>query len=78
MPTTDTFSLPQTQEEFYFALPYDKMDLCLYGLNYGVPAGEVAAATGLTAEQVERIFATSRRSGAPRTTCTRARGWSRR
>src|SRR5678816_3433329 len=28
-PTTDTYSLPQTQEEFYFALPYDKMDLCL-------------------------------------------------
>jgi NAD+ synthase len=28
-PTTDTFSLPQTQEEFYFALPYDRMDLCL-------------------------------------------------
>jgi len=28
-PTTDTFSLAQTQEEFYFALPYDQMDLCL-------------------------------------------------
>ena len=33
-PTTDTFSLPQTQEEFYFALPYAKMDLCLYGHNH--------------------------------------------
>ena len=32
-PTTDTFSLPQTQEEFYFALPYDQMDLCLYALQ---------------------------------------------
>ena len=28
-PTTDTFSMAQTQEEFYFALPYDRMDLCL-------------------------------------------------
>jgi NAD+ synthase len=55
-PTTDTFSLPQTQEEFYFALPYDKMDLCLYGRNHDVPAGEVAAAIGLTAEQVERVY----------------------
>lgn len=55
-PTTDTFSLPQTQEEFYFALPYTKMDLCLYGKNHGVPAGEVAAAAGLTAEQVERVY----------------------
>jgi NAD+ synthase len=55
-PTTDTFSLPQTQEEFYFALPYDKMDLCLYGHNHGVAAAEVATATGLSAEQVERVF----------------------
>ena len=55
-PTTDTFSLPQTQEEFYFALPYDKMDLCLYGRSHGVPAAEVAAALGLTSEQVERVY----------------------
>ena len=37
-PTTDTFSLPQTQEEFYFSLPYQAMDTCLYGRNHG-PAG---------------------------------------
>lgn len=55
-PTTDTFSLPQTQEEFYFALPYDKMDLCLYGRNHGVAAAEVGAAIGLRAEQVERVY----------------------
>jgi len=55
-PTTDTFSLPQTQEEFYFALPYPQMDLCLYGRNHDVPAGDVAAATGLTVEQVQRVF----------------------
>ena len=30
-PTTDTYSLPQSQEEFFFSLPYDKMDLVLYG-----------------------------------------------
>src|SRR5256885_7192043 len=46
-PTTDTYSLPQTQEEFYFALPYDKMDLCLYAYNHGLPAEAVAAAGGL-------------------------------
>jgi len=55
-PTTDTFSLPQTQEEFYFALPYHLMDLCLYGLNNGVPAAVTATATNLTAEQVERVY----------------------
>jgi NAD+ synthase len=55
-PTTDTFSLPQSQEEFYFALPYEQMDLCLYGRNHGVPAADVAAAIGLTAGQVERVY----------------------
>jgi NAD+ synthase len=56
-PTTDTYSLAQTQEEFYFSLPYHQMDLCLYGLNHEVPADEVAAAAGLTTVEVERVFA---------------------
>ena len=55
-PTTDTYSMAQTQEEFYFALPYDRMDLCLYGHNHGVPAVEVAPAVGLQPEQVERVY----------------------
>ena len=55
-PTTDTFSMPQTQEEFYFALPYDRMDLCLYGRNHGVPPADVGAAIGLSAEQVGRVY----------------------
>jgi NAD+ synthase len=55
-PTTDTFSLSQTQEEFYFALPYRSMDLCLWARDHGVPAAEVASALGLTAEQVERVY----------------------
>ena len=55
-PTTDTYSLPQTQEEFYFSLPYDKMDLCLYARNNGVEAADVGTALGLTEQQVERVF----------------------
>ena len=35
-PTTDTYSLAQSQEEFYFSLPYDKMDLCLWARNHDV------------------------------------------
>jgi NAD+ synthase len=54
--TTDTYSLPQSQEEFYFSLPYGRMDLCLYGLNNAIPVPEIAAATGLTEEQVLRVF----------------------
>ncbi|MFW5740641.1 MAG: NAD(+) synthase, partial [Myxococcota bacterium] len=55
-PTTDTYSMPQTQEEFYFSLPYDRMDLCLYAYNHQVPPAEVAAAVDLTREQVERVY----------------------
>lgn len=55
-PTTDTFSLPQTQEEFYFSLPYGQMDLCLYGFNHNISSAEVARTANLTSEQVERIF----------------------
>ena len=55
-PTTATFSLAQTQEEFFFGLPYGPMDLCLYGRNHALPAAEVAGATGLTDEQVERVY----------------------
>jgi len=54
--TTDTYSMPQSQEEFYFSLPYQRMDLCLFGLNNDVPLSDIAAATGLTDEQVNRVF----------------------
>ncbi len=55
-PTTDTWSLAQTQEEFYFALPYREMDLCLYGLNNNVPVEAVAQASGLSVAAVELTY----------------------
>ncbi len=55
-PTTDTFSLAQTQEEFYFALPYGDMDLCLWAHDHGTPPAEVAPVLGLSPAQVERVF----------------------
>jgi NAD+ synthase len=55
-PTTDTYSLPQGQDEFYFSLPHDKMDLCLYGKNHDVPCVVVADVVGLTTDQVERVY----------------------
>jgi NAD+ synthase len=55
-PTTDTWSLEQSQEDFYFSLPYDLMDLSLYGLNNGVPVEQVASATNLTIEQINRVW----------------------
>jgi NAD+ synthase len=56
-PTTDTFSLPQSQEEFYFSVPLVTFDLCLYGRNHGRPPQEIAEASGLPAEHVERLYA---------------------
>jgi NAD+ synthase len=56
-PTTDTYSLAQGQDEFYFALPYRQMDLALWALNHGRPAAELGQALGLDAERAERIYA---------------------
>lgn len=55
-PTTDTWSLPQGQDEYYFSLPYDRMDLCLYGLDNGIAREEVGEAAGLTPEQVDAVW----------------------
>ena len=55
-PTTDTFPLSQGQDEFYFGVPHDLMDLCLYGCNNGYPEAEVAAALQLDLAVVERVY----------------------
>ena len=57
--------MPQTQEEFYFALPHDRMDLLLYAFANDVPPEQAGAALGLTAQQVERSVPRYRRQ-APR------------
>jgi NAD+ synthase len=56
-PTTDTYSLPQSQEEFYFSLPYALMDRCLWAHDHGLTPAETALATGLSETQVGRVFA---------------------
>jgi len=56
LPTTDTYSLEQSQEEFYFSLPLEKMDLCLYGRNNGVSPSDLAPVAGLSPEQIERVY----------------------
>ncbi len=55
-PTTDTYSLAQGQDEFYFSLPYDKMDYCLFGKNHHVPVEEVANVIDLTPDQVQLVY----------------------
>jgi NAD+ synthase len=55
-PTTDTYSLPQGQDEFYFSLPHQQMDLCLYARNNDLPPEAVAGAVGLSPEDVQRVY----------------------
>ncbi|ABL00466.1 NAD(+) synthase [Pelobacter propionicus] len=55
-PTTDTYSLEQGQDEFFFTLPYDQMDLCLFGKNNSVPAGDIANALGMPEQHIEIIY----------------------
>lgn len=55
-PTTDTFSMPQTQEEFYYSMPLPVLDAVLYAYNRGLSAADAADDVGLTAEQVQRAY----------------------
>jgi NAD+ synthase len=55
-PTTDTYSLPQSQEEFFFSLPYDKLDICLFGFNNAISPETLSSHVGLSVEQVTIIY----------------------
>ena len=56
MPTTETFSLPQTQEEFYFGHPYERMDLLMWGHETGVAPAELAPRAGISEADVEAAY----------------------
>jgi NAD+ synthase len=55
-PTTDTYPAEQTQEEFFYQLPFDLMDRYWYGFENGYSASEVAAIMGEKPEKVEALF----------------------
>ena len=78
-PTTDTYSLEQSQEEFFFSLPYDQMDLCLYGKNHADPGGRSRRGrSGSPPSRSSGSTATSTPSGGRPATCTSRRCWRRR
>jgi NAD+ synthase len=56
LPTPDTYSFLQSDEEFYFRMPYATLDLLLYAWENKVPLKEVSRAMSLTEEQVKRAF----------------------
>jgi NAD+ synthase len=56
-PTTDTYPAHQTQEEFFFRLPFSTMDMLWFAQEHQVPVSEVAQVMGLTEAQVQNAFA---------------------
>jgi len=55
-PSPDTFSLPVSDKDFYFCLPFDILDPLLYAWEYKIDAGIAAQALDLEEEQVIRVF----------------------
>jgi NAD+ synthase len=55
-PTTDTYSMVQGQDEFYFALPYDKMDIALLAMNHGDSTTRLAAELEISVDQAALVF----------------------
>lgn len=55
-PTTDTYSLPQTQEEFYFSLSLEQMDLCMYGIEQGFSTSEIGEAIGCSEDMLRTVL----------------------
>lgn len=55
-PTTDTYTAEQTQEEFFYQLPYDLMDRFWYGYENGYHPKEVGEVMGESEENVAAMF----------------------
>lgn len=55
-PSTDTYSMKQGQDEFYFSLPYREMDLALWSFNHDVPEQDLAACLGISRENAALIY----------------------
>ena len=55
-PTSDTYSAEQTQEEFFFQLPFQQMDLFWYAFKNDYDPQEVGSVMGRTTEEVKKVF----------------------
>jgi len=55
-PSTDTYSLAQGQDEFYFALPYNKMDLALWAYNHEISASQLGKVLEIDEKHAELVF----------------------
>ena len=55
-PTSDTYSAEQTQEEFFFQMPFIEMDLIAYAMENGISAEEAGIALHKTTDVVKLIY----------------------
>jgi NAD+ synthase len=55
-PSPDTFSLPVSDQEFYFRIPFDKLDFLLFAWEHNVSPAETAKVLELSEEAVNRAF----------------------
>ncbi|HEY8682565.1 MAG TPA: NAD(+) synthase [Rhodanobacter sp.] len=55
-PSTDTYSLAQGQDEFYFALPWASMDLALWALEHDRPATDLARALKMAPQAAQAVY----------------------
>jgi len=56
IPTTDTYSMPQGQDEFYFGLPYQQMDIALWAKNNDIAAEELGAYLNVSVSEAKAIY----------------------
>jgi NAD+ synthase len=55
-PSPDTFSLPVSDQEFFFRIPFDKLDYLLYAWEHNIPANEAAKVLDLSEDAVKRAY----------------------
>ena len=55
-PSPDTFSLPVSDQEFFFRIPFDKLDYLLYAWENKIDPSIVATVLDISPEAVYRSF----------------------
>ena len=55
-PSPDTFSFAVSDEEFFFRIPFEQLDLLLYSWEHKIPISNVCDVMGLDESQVNRAF----------------------
>jgi len=55
-PSPDTFSLPVSDQEFYFRIPFDKLDLLLFAWEHRISSSKTSGVLSLSEDAVNRVF----------------------